>query len=376
MSIDIPVYFCYNYSALLQKRRINAVKEGTELKSFAVKAAIVILFCFIIKIALPYAVDPHNVFHTDNIRNYGVEPNANYIKMTYILNNKDKFNAFMFGSSRVGSIHTDKIPGVRCYNMNYAFGKPSEFLANINTFLENGIVPERIYLGLDVSSYAVDSSDHLTSTQCMPYEYAKENPEVFFNAYFDPLMVLRSLPLIFEGKGMDGYRVFYTNGCRIDYDEEGGGWDTTMRHYAGECDDPETAIAEALSVIREIKELCEENGIEIVVFTNPMYRSTYEASVEMDYYGFLRGLSEVQFQRSERAHNGRGIFFGGFALYGGSGRSGTRIHDIGKYRPRASRRGLRSLCYRGQRRQSHRYFEKQRHKVRRSIKRKETYVLC
>ena len=87
----------------------------------------------------PVLVDPFNIFHADSIRDNGIQPNQNYIRTKYILGNKDTYNGFMFGSSRVGAIHTDKIPGAKVYNMAYPNGLPSEHLANIMTFLENGI---------------------------------------------------------------------------------------------------------------------------------------------------------------------------------------------------------------------------------------------
>ena len=43
-----------------------------------------------------YVIDPFNVMHPLNIRDNGVEPNKNYIKITYILANPEKFDAFLF----------------------------------------------------------------------------------------------------------------------------------------------------------------------------------------------------------------------------------------------------------------------------------------
>ena len=44
--------------------------------------------------------------------------------MKYILANPGKFNSFLFESSRVGAIHTDKINGEKCYNMTLSTGLP------------------------------------------------------------------------------------------------------------------------------------------------------------------------------------------------------------------------------------------------------------
>ena len=84
---------------------------------------------------LSVAVDPFNVFHYNSIRNYGVEPNKNYIKTKYVIDNPAKFDGFLFGASRVGAIYVDKIKNCRLYNMTYPNGTPQEHLETLSTFL-------------------------------------------------------------------------------------------------------------------------------------------------------------------------------------------------------------------------------------------------
>ena len=63
------------------------------MKKFLWKICPFILFILVLEIAIPMAVDPYNVFHWRQIRDNGVEPNSNYIKMEYILHNPDKFDS-------------------------------------------------------------------------------------------------------------------------------------------------------------------------------------------------------------------------------------------------------------------------------------------
>ena len=79
-----------------------------QMKTFLKKIAPFILFILTLEIAVPILVDPYNVFHWKRIRDNGVEPNSNYIKMQYILHNPDKFDSFLFGSSRTGFIDVEK----------------------------------------------------------------------------------------------------------------------------------------------------------------------------------------------------------------------------------------------------------------------------
>ena len=53
-------------------------------------------------------------------------------------------------------------------------------------------------------------------------------------------------------------------------------------------------IDTALKHIREISGICRENNTELILFTNPMHRITYLASVrDKDYFKFLEGLAEI-----------------------------------------------------------------------------------
>jgi hypothetical protein len=56
---------------------------------------------------------------------------------------------------------------------------------------------------------------------------------------------------------------------------------------------PYYRLQETLQDIQNIKDLCDTNGIELVVFTNPMYKITYEASLEVDYLEFLECLAGI-----------------------------------------------------------------------------------
>jgi len=236
-------------------------------------------------------IDPFNVMHTDRIRDNGVEPNKNYIKMTYILNNPQKFDSFVFGSSRVGNIHVEKIPGVRCYNMTYSMGLPKEHLDNINTFLSAGIRPKRIYIGVDSLSYTNDPDDHLDNRLWCPYEHLKKNTITFLKLYFDPAIVSESFSTVIQGHTPSEEYVerFYQYGWDSDYNRESAfSLDNAYPNVF-----PGYRMQETLDEIAEIVKVCKENDIELVIFTNPLSSVTYEASLEQDYLLFLEQLAKV-----------------------------------------------------------------------------------
>jgi hypothetical protein len=91
----------------------------------------VLLACYIpVAFILPILYDPFNVFHYKSIRDTA-STNQNYVKMRYILDNPDKFDAFILGSSKVSALDVDRIEGLRCYNMTRAWGTPKEYFDNL-----------------------------------------------------------------------------------------------------------------------------------------------------------------------------------------------------------------------------------------------------
>ena len=163
------------------------------MKRFLLKLIPFVIFCAVICIGIPIVIDPCNVFHWEKIRDNGVEINKNYVKMKYILSNPEKYDTYMFGSSRVGAIHTNNIENENCYNMTYAMALPKENLANLRTFLESDIVPKKIYLGVDSLSYTEDYSKHYSEEIRCPYEYLKSHPLKFVSLYFNPTNAVKSI---------------------------------------------------------------------------------------------------------------------------------------------------------------------------------------
>ena len=246
------------------------------------------LFIALVAFGICYAIDPYSVFHPFSIRDNGVEANSNYIKMTYILKNPDKFDSFLFGSSRAGFLNVEKM-GEHCYNMWYPQGMPGEHLNNLKTMLSKGIVPKRVFIALDSASYMNDPSLHESMQTYAPYEYLKSHPVKFITMYLDPAVALQSLPVINSHTPNESYaECFYETGAQISYGEVGT-HSFEDSPYVG----PTFMMDECLETVREIAGLCNENGIELIVFTNPMHYATYEFSLELDYIDFLRRLAEI-----------------------------------------------------------------------------------
>ncbi len=181
------------------------------MKKFIAKVIFLGSFCFFVIAISAYIVDPYNVFHWSNIRNNGVDPNKNYIKTKYILNNPEKYDGFLFGSSRVGSIHVEKIQNVKIYNMTYSAGTPYEHYETLKTFIDNGVNIDIVYMGVDSYSYTENPESHNYQQLRAPYQYLR-NIKNFITLYCDPTVILQCLPKVLSDNDITGYETFYTYG--------------------------------------------------------------------------------------------------------------------------------------------------------------------
>ena len=269
------------------------------MRKFLCRLSVFVVYALIIQVVLPIAVDPANVFHAEHIRQLPSEPNKNYIKMKYILANPDKFSGYMFGSSRVGSIHTEKINDGNIYNMTYSMGVPVEHLANIRTMLTNNVRPSVIYMGLDGISYLEKAENHLSQPWRCPYEYLHNDPEYFYSLMLNPYYSMRALLRIItsttpKDKSSDP-DIFYSYGWWADYDTNLN-FDWNKVRYIYKQNDKtynRKIISKALDIIMDIADLCRDNNVRLVLFTNPMYCVTHMETVDMDYMYFLEGLAKI-----------------------------------------------------------------------------------
>lgn len=69
-----------------------------------------IFVLILIGIFFNFYIDSYGIFKK-NLNYQILEPNKNYLKTKYIIENINKYDSFIFGSSRVGNIPTEIIKG-------------------------------------------------------------------------------------------------------------------------------------------------------------------------------------------------------------------------------------------------------------------------
>ena len=254
-------------------------------------------FCLLFTVLLCMIVDPYNVFHVHNIRDNGVEPNKNYIKMSCLMEQPGKYDAFMLGNSRVSSLHTEKLEGVHCYNLTYSSGMVWEHVDNVKTLLAGGAQIKHLYLGVDSASYGTDCEGREQDPIRMSYEYIQKHPLAFFRAQMDTARTFKSLNTSLKHRASEDFgHIFYEYGWSLGYELQGmaedvGRWGDVAVFT---CPQYREQMERTLDSIAELRAICEENGIELTVFTHPMLWNAYKGSMkELDYAEFLRRLASV-----------------------------------------------------------------------------------
>lgn len=258
-------------------------------KKLAAKLCLLGLLCVAFVCAVSMTIDPYNVFHWNNARDNGVEPNKNYVKTQYVLHNPEKYDTFIFGNSRVGSLDAAKISDT-CYNMYYSEGLPAENHENLQAFLDAGVPVKRIYLGIDDVSCFVDPALHNDQLIRRPFR-AGESGLLFLRDYLDASVALQSLETIRAYTGEEPAfqeRLYSTGNYYLDTQltEESLAQEEWPNYFAwyGEG---------ALADIEKLRKLCEENAIELIVFVNPEFYVRFEEAVERGYLDFLEQLAQI-----------------------------------------------------------------------------------
>ena len=244
-----------------------------------------------------YHYDTFNVFHWKNIRFTSAEPNKNFVKTQYIIHNPKKFNAFIFGSSRVGNLPMDALPEaadgkpLRWYNMTYSVGTPNDHFMTISTFLKNGVSVDMVIVGFDEIAMYRDAETQRKDLLRMPYQVYEENLSEFLRAYLSMKTngsIRKQVDEYDEAAHEDAKKLFYEwGGCASNFALTEN---PQMERY--EIGHFGYSQKEAHKDIEEIISLCSEHGIRLVLFTNPLYQILYRNDVEDGYFDFLRSVAQ------------------------------------------------------------------------------------
>jgi hypothetical protein len=258
-------------------------------------------------VLINFIVDPYGIWRTNFSRQFQ-EPNQNYVKMKYVLEHRDRFDSFLFGSSRALQIDTRKIAGGRFYNMGFSEGVPEEHLENLRLLLRSGVHVKNVIIALDDFSWRIDPEIHHQQLLRQPHYLISGKSRIAFYGQY----LLNSYRL---NRTIRNYvRHNYTRRgtpqeMRTFYDTFGSG-----RVICTTCDSEiESDVAKyvsdprfnkpylvggnnmdrALDSMRVVVRLCHENDITLTVLINPVHRVTYLSSGLEGFFRFKKELASI-----------------------------------------------------------------------------------
>jgi len=269
------------------------------MKKFIVKFTAFAIILGLIFIPVNVLVDPYNIFHYSAPRDNGVEANKNFIKTKYVLENKDKFDSYLFGSSRAGFMDVSYLSektGENWYCMASSEAVVRENVDTLKVFIKNGEVPKSVMVLIDDIDCFVDPESHKSMLYRVPYPTGGVISFLeFYVKYFDLFTTYDSIKVINEHTEVDETAVtrFQTTGTESLI--KPSTFDPSLPQFqvGYHADYYKLRNEEALEDIRNLKALCEENGITLYLVTNPLYYSTYEWDLENGYYDYIKGVSEI-----------------------------------------------------------------------------------
>jgi hypothetical protein len=271
------------------------------IKKIIVFTLPILLLLLPILISYNVWLDPFGVIRS-NMENQLTEPNQNYLKTTYILNNPTKYNAFLFGSSRIGKINVGKvIDDNNWYNMTYSQGVPHEHLNNIELFLKSDVTINKIIIGIDEISCFISPEIHMNQSLRKPYKTAL-NPLIDYLLLKPSYSMYRSIRKAPHKNffSFGAYKTIYKNGSFLPNLKDVYIEKNIILHSK----DPifnkpywplenSNNIRSTINSIKKIIDISRKNNIELVIFVNPIYAKTYKKAVSEGFLTFLNQCSMI-----------------------------------------------------------------------------------
>lgn len=260
------------------------------MKKYVYRLVGILLVTLIITMGWNYIFDTSGLLNRD-FSSKRLEPNQHFVKVRYILTEPKKYNAFCFGSSRVGNIDLTRIDnGLHYYNMTYSEGLPAEWLSDLQFFIKQGVEVKQVMIGLDDFSLRVNPESHKGQWLRIPYK------EHNLTTYFAYLLKKPEKPSSIGDKGS----IFdiYGTGRPLHPEADEAIEADIEKHLKDDKFTKPTVyrgnrIKETIAELEALKVLCAENNIELLVFINPINAVTYRDTNMQEFNAFKRQLAQI-----------------------------------------------------------------------------------
>ena len=279
-----------------------------------------------------YVVDPFNVFQS-NILEKKIQMNERFVKIDYLDENHKKYNAYLFGSSRIGVIEPkvfeQYIPKSKFYNFTVSSSNLHDYLMHLEYLVKEKYEIKELILQLDIDNmyyYGQGNSDYLS----LLHPYVVDESLILFYAKY----LFGFFPLNLKAK----IEVNLGQVLQKSYDLETGVWRLEKKEkrllldakkYVQEEKSFHIKNRRIISNIQEkenkkslkkIVDLCKAEGINLYVLTTPHNQNMMDTFIIKDYKKYLRNISEI-------------TGFYDFSGYNSITKNNANYYEISHYRP-------------------------------------------
>lgn len=272
-----------------------------------------ILVAIIAIMALNFFVDPYRYFASQSGDYYDVKWD-DYVreqKAEHIKKNPDKYDAYLIGGSKAGALRTEnlsRIDGYTYYNCWLLSGNFPDYLAYAKYIVENTSA-KKILLQISTSELYELTRAEKGAIYELPAEVSGESKLVETISYLmkNPITAYEELTTAPTGycneplgeRNLKNYYDVYrekTTGQNLYYDYMA--WESRTYYKYMDKDmkeDPETVDA-CIGMLREIKKLCDDNGVELQVFFGSLYAAQMVFYEGESFYDFMEQVVMIMDQ--------------------------------------------------------------------------------
>ncbi len=259
-----------------------------------------------------YTLDPALVFSEElgvqyrkcnkNIKHLKYfRPNLRYQRVQYILNNKDKYDSFIFGSSRASSIPISKL-GSNWYRLNYPDGSLLDHYQNLRALLNKNYDVKNIIIALD-GPISFNRIDMYSNFFRVPYPSTLYENFLFYKFYlikklnkYDYLLMssnnFKLKKVVNEGidSGVVDWEKYVWPKKELFSSKQHFNYMKGIRPH-------KTSMANininGIKYIKKIIKLCKDNNIKYTFFFNPLFFKTYLSMDIKNFCEIKRKIVEI-----------------------------------------------------------------------------------
>lgn len=279
-------------------------------KKWTLRFVFLIILCLLFIAGANYFIDPYGYFSAQKGENYSMDE-EDYLreqKAEHIKYHADDYDAYLVGGSKAGAIHSDKlseIDGYRYYNCWLLSGNFEDYY-NYSKYIIETAHPKKILLHISTSEIAQFDREAKGDIYEVPAVMSgKSKIAEVFNFLFKNLSVSfdtitnteLSYPVLPTGeRNLEKYYTYYD-----DHHDKTEYYDYLMKaqvdpylpRLINGTKDKADLVNSNLDYLKQIKKLCDKNGVELQVFLGTLFIGEMVGYEGNSFYNWLSQMVEI-----------------------------------------------------------------------------------